>query len=116
MVPHCASWMSTYEFQISITPDNYQAQSPLLGHHISHQGAHNAIAGPAPIETPTPEPTIIHYNANKQKPAPYGSGEDGFDLSFSTWDAFSAWKTAEETKKYDFRSALCLSRPVLIHA
>jgi hypothetical protein len=95
--------MSTYEFQISVTPDNYQTQSPLIDHRISHQGGHNAVAGPTPIETPTAEPTIIQYDANQQKPPLYGSGDDGFNLSFDNWEAFSAWKIAEEAMKYEFR-------------
>jgi len=91
--------MSTYEFQISITPDNYQAESPLIDQNISHRAAHNVVAGPSAMETP--EPVIIHYNANQQRPPPYGSGEDGFNMSFANLNAFLAWRAAEESKKYD---------------
>ncbi|KIM33871.1 hypothetical protein M408DRAFT_59905 [Serendipita vermifera MAFF 305830] len=87
--------MATYEFQISVTPDNYQAQSSVESQHLSHQPGLSVAAGSGPVEPP--EPVIIHYDANHTRP-PYGSGDEGFDLTFHSLEAFFAWKESEESK------------------
>lgn len=83
--------MSTYEFQISITPDNYQTQSSLEDQHIPHQIGLGAVE--------SPEPVIIPYDASHPRP-PYGSGDEGFNLTFNNIDDFFAWKESEEAKQY----------------
>jgi hypothetical protein len=97
--------MSTYEFQISVNNEPYQNHPSVADHHARHAmnlSASSSTGTPmlTPESTNTPQPIIIQYDASQSK-QPYGSGDhgEGFTLEFPDFEAFLAWRTAEEDTK-----------------